>query len=191
MPRSMMMRVCLWALAAAAAIVLAGCGGSGGADAGGFTSSLRQSAQQALNNLQYSSVPTTLAGVVNTPQFLSACTVHVESTKPLVFRLFMEWSPKSTGKALARSESVGEERVRFSWLRVIMPAHSSNTTVNFGQIPAKLPIGKATRLLETDAGPAFQKPFESCELLPNGNVHGYSYGIVTPPLPTTTAPPVR
>jgi hypothetical protein len=182
-------RVCPWLLAAAFATMLAGCGGSGGLDAGGFTSSLRHSAQNALNNLQYSSVPATLSSIVTTPQSLSACTVHVQSEKPLVFRLFMEWSPKFGGQDLPRSESVGETRIRFSWLQVIMPAHSENTTVNFGQIPASLPIDQATRRLETDAGPAFRKPFENCELLPNGNLYGFSYGIVTPPLPTTTAPP--
>ena len=54
-------------------LALAGCGSSSSPDAGGFTSSLRASAQKALDDLQYSGVPGTIA-TFNTPDaVLSTC----------------------------------------------------------------------------------------------------------------------
>ena len=181
------------ALAVLGALLLAaaGCGGSGSGsgDAGGFTSSLRASGQKALDGLQYSSVPDTIQ-TFNTPDaLLSTCTLHVQSTKPLVFRLFMAWKPRYLGrKNLPVSQSTEQVRIRFSWLAATVPASGgSSATVNAGQIPATVPISSATRRLEGYQGPAYVKPFEECELLPNGTLQGFSYGNTSTPLSTTSS----
>jgi hypothetical protein len=179
------------AVSAVLAFTLVGCGsGSGPADAGGFTGSLRASAQKALNSLQYSPVLDTIS-TFNTPNAeLSTCTVHVLSAAPLVFRLFMAWQPRNLGFAsLPISQSAAQVRIRYSWLEATIPtASNSNPTLNVGQIPAALPIQSATRQLELREGPAYVVPFEECELLPTGGLRGFSYGNISNPLTTTTSP---
>lgn len=173
-------------------IALTGCGsGSGGVDPGGMTGSLRASATTAFENLRYSAVFDTIA-TLNTPgTALSACTLHVVSSKPLVFRLYMEWKPKYLGyKRLPLGQTTNQtDRVRYSWLAAIIPTTgNAGTRVDFGQIPASVPIQAANRQLELRQGPAFVKPFEECQLLPTGTLRGFSYGDISTPLTTTTTP---
>lgn len=173
--------------AAAAAVLLAGCGSGGGSpDAGGFTSSLRHSAQTALDNLKWTPIPLTLTQISATDQVLNTCTVHVLTAKPLVFQLFMDWNPAFAGKKLSTAESVDEQRVRFTWLQVDIPASGTTPSFKLGQIPGNVPIVKATHELESHYGPAFEKPVESCEQLTNGNIYGYAYGTITAPISTST-----
>jgi hypothetical protein len=173
--------------AMAIAVTVAGCGSGGGSvDAGGFTSSLRHSAQTALDNLKWTPIPVTLTQISATDQVLNTCTVHVLTTQPLVFQLFMDWNPEFAGKKLSVAESVDEQRVRFTWLQVDIPASGATPTFKLGQIPGNVPIGQATRDLESHYGPAFQKPLESCEQLTNGSIYGYAYGTITAPISTST-----
>jgi len=178
---------CLALLGVLCALLLGGCGGgSGTTDGGGFTSSLRHSAQAALNSLQFSAIPMTLVQIGQTSQTLQTCTVHVMSTKPLVLRLFIDWYPTGSGKHLSVAASVDERLVRFTWLAAEVPANGSSPTLTSGQIPATVPIAQATRELDVHEGPALQPPFEECEVLPNGSVYGYAYGTLTSPISTST-----
>ena len=81
------------------------------------------------------------------------------STKPLVFRLFMDWNPKETGKNLSIAESVNQQLVRFSWPSATIPADGATPTYRFGQILAKIPIARATRDLEAHDGPRVRAAF--------------------------------
>jgi hypothetical protein len=168
-------------------LALAGCGGSSGTtDVGGFNASLRSAAQQALANLQFSAIPQTLNDILTTSQVLANCTVHVLTSSPLTFRLFMDWNPGSHGKDLSTSLGVGQELVRYTWLAAVIPTTSNaSPTFTVGQVPASVPIQEATHQLESHYGPAFEKPLENCELLPNGTLYGYPYGITAPPIATT------
>jgi hypothetical protein len=173
-------------LALVLGLVASGCG-SQATDAGGFTGSLRHSAQAALNGLQYSAIPQVLVGIDQTAQVLNACTVHLVTTKPLVFRLFLDWNPAFSQKALATAESDNPRLVRFTWFDAIIPANG-DPKFNSGQILADVPIQKATHELESHFGPAFVDPFENCEVLRNGSVYGYAYGTLTAPISTLTTP---
>jgi hypothetical protein len=100
----------------------------------------------------------------------------------------MDWNPASSGKNLSTAESVDQRRIRFTWLQALLPTNGTNPTFSTGAVPEDIPIAQATRSLEAHYGPAFQKPLENCELLPDGTLYGYSYGELTAPISTSTVP---
>jgi hypothetical protein len=135
--------------------VLAGCGGSK-LDSGGFTSSQFKAAQQALNFLGQTSVYDDALKTSDTEaEVPTTCTVHLEATKPLTFRVFLTWIPNiaDTGKGDVRA---------YSWVEAILGPDGLKQNYSFH-------AGNETSqaLLETKYGDAFDKPVEKCLLLQN------------------------
>jgi hypothetical protein len=66
----------------------------GGADSGGFSAADRNAAQTAMNSLQTSNIPTQLINLSATAGLApAACQVHLVSTKPHTFKVYVFWIP--------------------------------------------------------------------------------------------------
>ena len=145
----------LTTLAALVASVLAGCGG-GKVDSNGFTASQFNAAQQALNFLGTTSVYDDALKTSDTEaEVPTTCTVHLESTNPLTFRIFLTWIPniENTGKGNLRA---------YSWVEAILGPKALKQDYQFH-------AGNETSqsALEAKYGDAFDKPVEKCLLLQN------------------------
>ncbi len=140
----------------ALALALAGCGGGGKVDSGGFTASQFQAAQQALNFLGQTSVYDDALKTSDTEaEVPSTCTVHLESTKPLMFKVLLTWIPNiaNTGKGALRA---------YSWVEAVLGPGGLAQNYSFH---AGNEVSQA--LLATKYGDAFNKPVEKCLLLQN------------------------
>ncbi len=139
----------------AAVALLAGCGG-GKVDAGGFTSSQFTAAKNALGVLGptavYDNALKTSLTFASPP---TNCVVHIESTKPLTFRLFMTWIPDQSklGK--------GTERP-YSWLSAVIGTNGLKGDYSFH---SGNEVSEAA--LKAQYGTVFDKPVEKCLVLEN------------------------
>ena len=177
--------LCL-ACAVAAVVALAGCGSS--VDAGGFSSSDRAAAQDALDALQGSNIATQLIDLTATAGLApAACRVHLQSRKPLAFKVYVFWVPFSGPQS-------------YSWLDMTVLQDATQDQFHLGTAPAQLPGGSgspspgsgATGTVQPDynplstygphqkvidrqvmiahAGDAFSKPAAQCQVLMNGDL---------------------
>ncbi len=137
-------------------LALTGCG-SGGVDAGGFSSSNRNAAQNALDTLQSTSVSTIILQLSATNEIPAICRVHLESRKPLTFKLFLAWIPRGQ----FRQSETGNV---YSWLQILL--NRDGVTGNNWHVVSS--PRKAT--LEAAYGDALSKPFDRCEILAGGGV---------------------
>lgn len=175
-------RLALVAMGSAA--MLAGCGG--GADSGGLTAGDRKAAQASMDALQTSSVPTTILNLTSTAgQIPAACRVHLISTKPRTFKVYLFWIPY-----------VGPQS--YSWLDLTITKNASQDRFHMATAPSVLPGGAGlgggiapvagnieydrplTFTLGSDykritqaelkkhAGNVFSKPGARCQVLMNG-----------------------
>jgi hypothetical protein len=99
---------------ASSAVAAAGCG-AGKTDEGGFTRSDRDAAAKVLGLLARTSVYTAAAKMSLTQGHPPTdCFVHIQTRKPLTFRVFMTWvsaRPASEVEAQARA---------YSWIEAVM-----------------------------------------------------------------------
>jgi hypothetical protein len=147
--------------------LLAGCGGSGGADANGFTTADRTAAQTALDTLQPTSISRVLVQISDTEHIPDTCTVHLVSPNPRVFRVFVQWIPHGTDLANGNG---------YSWLEAVLYPNGKAPALRMGTIPADVPAKTAMHQLESHYGTAFDKPYENCEVLANGRLWGLKAG---------------
>ena len=145
------------ALVAAGAVVLAGCGGSGKIDKGGFSSGDFSAAQNALNALAQTAVYDSALNVSLTQaEVPTACVVHIQSKKPLTFRVLMTWTPNP--------EALGDKGyVRsYAWITADIGASGLKGDYSFHQ------GNEATMsALKAHYEGAFSKPVEKCLVLQN------------------------
>jgi hypothetical protein len=143
------------AVASACAFGATACGQS--LDKGGFSSGDRAAATAALGALERTSIPTTLVVLTNTAGTVPAvCRVHIESSHGRRFALFVFWRPS---KRAARGT--------YTWFRATLMDKAKNDTFRSGYVP--LDTGEAGAL-KANAGDAFTRPSDACELLMNGDV---------------------
>jgi hypothetical protein len=155
------------AAAATAGLVLTGCGG-GGVDSGGLSSSDRKAAQNVLDTLQNTSIPTTLVSLTATAGLVpQACRVHLESRKPSTFKLFVFWKPY-VPPGYAPATNAGADDVQqqsYSWIAATIGDNVNNDTFHLGHAPSALPRAK---VMASNAGNVFSKPGARCQVLQNG-----------------------
>jgi hypothetical protein len=149
-------------LAVLAGALLAACGG-GSVDAGGFSAGDRSAAQNALDQLEGTAIPTTLVSLSATAGAIpQVCQVHRRGNGE--FGLFLFWQPVSTQQA-------------FTWLTAMISGDNTKDRFHLGFAPGQ---SSGAKLLRTAEGDAFLKPTESCEILKNGFLR-----LVRPPATTT------
>jgi hypothetical protein len=138
-------RLALGALAGAA--LLAGCGGGGKVDRGGFSAGDRRAAQAALDLLTQTSVKTVAVNLIATVGVPAACRVHIEARQPLTFKLFMSWIPTR-----------GSSRT-YAWLQAVIGPDGLKRDYAFH-------VGNETSAaaVKSHYGTAFAKPYEPCEV---------------------------
>jgi hypothetical protein len=149
------MRLALVGLAGAA--VMSGCGG-GGVDANGFTTGDRKAARNALTALGETSVYDAALKISLTHEHVpNTCVVHIESEKPLTFRMFLTWTPNPE----ALGDPSGYLR-SYTWLDAVIGASGLKGDYSFHQ---------GNELTEKDLkaryGDAFSKPVANCLVLQN------------------------
>jgi hypothetical protein len=152
---------------AAGAVALAGCGESGKLDEGQFSAGDRKAARAVLSTLAQSNLwhiaeRTTLMES-SSP---AACVLHIETAKPLTFKLFMTWIPSA---AAQRGVFRGNPRA-YVWLEAVLGREGL-------QKPSSLHLGNEHSLkeLKSHYGDAFTKPVERCVVLADG-----TFGLLAP-----------
>ena len=100
-----------------AVAALGGCGG-GGVDGNGFTANDRRAARNALSILARTSVYDAAREISLTEAHVpDRCVVHIQTSKPLTFRVFMTWVPNEQADGLRGSR--GRHFPSALWLRVV------------------------------------------------------------------------
>jgi hypothetical protein len=135
----------------ASAALLSACGGGRGVDAGGFSAGDRKAARAVLTLLAQTAVYVTATETSYTEGFPpTACAVHIETRKPLTFKVFMSWVPPR-----------GTNRT-YSWLQAVIAPEGLKQaySLHFGNEISE-------RDLQAHYGSAFAKPVEKCLVLQN------------------------
>jgi hypothetical protein len=147
-------------VAVASAAVLAGCG-SAGIDPDGFTAGDRKAAQAALDTLRQTSIPTALVSATATARAAPAvCRLHLNSTTPRTFRLFLFWAPPI--KPEVTKEAI---KATYTWFDATIGREVLQDTFRLGH---SKPQVRRAQVLKEHAGPAFSKPSKRCQVLENG-----------------------
>ena len=158
----------------AATLALAGCGG-GAVDSGGLTASDWNDAQSAMNLLQRSNIPTQLVNLTATIGLPpAACRVHLESTHPKTFVVYVFWVPfvssrAFTWMAMTIGSNTGKDAFHLGAEPVLPPAAASLT--GSGTLVSQLGPRQTARnqaVMKAHAGDAFSKPGARCQVLRNG-----------------------
>ncbi len=166
--------------------LLAGCGATAQPDPGGLSAADRGAAQVAMDALHGSNIPLQLLaiseGVQETP---AACRVHLVSSHPETFKVYVFWIPYLGGED-------------YTWLNMTITEDRTRDTFSLGDAHPVLPSGqlsangrsvvpftvdttllsrygpqqarKSHQLLLAHAGNAFSKPGASCQVLMNGDL---------------------
>ena len=142
-------------MAAGAAVALAGCG-SGATDQGGFTSGDRKAARNVLALLGQTAVYDAALKISLTDAAVpTTCVVHIETRKPLTFRVFLSWIPSA--------EAIGGGSVRaYAWLDAVMSPGGLSKEHAFHQGNELTLAG-----LKAHYRDVFSKPVEKCLVLQN------------------------
>jgi hypothetical protein len=148
-------------VALAGGTLLAGCGGGGGTDSGGFTPSQFSAARDALAILGQTAVyDAALKISLTEAEVPTNCVVHLQQTNPLTFRVFLTWEPNQA--ALGGSVAKNAAGRSYSWLDAVIGTSGVKGDYSFHQ-------GNERTLeeLRTQYGDAFSKPVETCLVLQN------------------------
>ncbi len=141
-------------------IAVVGCGGTK-TDSGGFTPQEFRNAQKALDALAQTSVYDTALDITQTAaEDPTACVVHLESRKPLLFRVLMTWKPNS--KNLGGTVAQGAAGRTFSWIVAMIGPNGIH-----GEYSLHEGNELSLKALQAHYGGAFSKPVERCLLLQN------------------------
>jgi hypothetical protein len=135
-------------------VILAGCGAV--TDRGGFTSSQRAAAQNALDTLKNTSVTTIVLHTSAVSGLPSACSVRLLSRKPMTFRLLMGWQGK------APAYGVG---VDFSWLILEVGEGGPNEGT------WRLHTAQDARAYAAALRDSTTKPYQKCQILSSGRLN--------------------
>jgi len=153
----------IWLLIAAAlacATLTAGCG-SVRHDRGGFTPSQFTDAQKALAALAETSVYDSALDITQTAaEEPTACEVHIESTNPLMFKVFLTWIPNIANLGGTVLQQAAART--YSWLQAIIGPQGLAGNYSFHEGNELTLAG-----LQSHYGDAFAKPVERCLLLQN------------------------
>jgi len=150
-------------LAAASVATLTGCGGTS-RDSGGLTAGERDDAQRAMNALQGSNIPLQLVGMTTVAGIApAACRVHLVSTKPNTYKVYVFWVPFEATRP-------------YTWLEMRITSDSSRDTFHLETAPpvVRKDAGRGARaradrhVLMAHAGDSFTKPGAPCQVLMNG-----------------------
>ena len=155
-----MRALALAALAAGLVLAVSACG-SAPTDKGGFTASEFTDAQKALGALAQTSVYDVALDITETAaEDPTACVVHIETSDPLTFKVFMTWIPNI--KNLGGTVAQGAAGRAFSWIRAVIGPDGLQGDYSLHE-------GNETTLkaLEAQYGDAFNRPLEHCLLLQN------------------------
>jgi hypothetical protein len=108
-----------------------------------------------LATLEQTSVPTTLVTLTNTAGAApSICRVHLESTNPRRFKLFLFWVPSK----LARGAT-------YSWFVASLGTDVVEDSFHTGYANRG---ARKSQVLRSHAGDVLSRPSERCEVLMNG-----------------------
>lgn len=158
---------------AAVAATLAACGGRA-VDSQGFTAAERNDAQLALDGLRASNIPTQLLKLTTVAGSIPTCRVHLASTSPSTFDVYLFWTPYDRGYTYAwltmtLGESAAKDRFHLGTAPVSKSAAAGSAA------PAARLVGKSAserrqdhQALLAHAGNVFAKPAGRCQLLMNG-----------------------
>jgi hypothetical protein len=153
----------LAAIAGVATLLLAGCGGGGGADANGFTASQRSAARTVLTELGQTSIyDIALKTSLTQAEVPTTCVVHIQSTNPLTFEMFLSWvpNPEALGNQGAGRPS-GYLRA-YSWLQAVVGASGLKGDYSFH---SGNELTEAA--MRAHYGDVFTKPVANCLVLQN------------------------
>ncbi len=145
---------------AACATLLAGCGGAS-TDSTGFTGADRAGAVKALDALAQTSVYDAALDITQTAaEDPTACAVHIQSTNPLTFEVFMTWIPNVANLGGTQIQQAASRL--FSWIRATITPQGLQGPYSFHE-------GNELTLtaLKAEYGQAFAKPAAKCLLLEN------------------------
>jgi hypothetical protein len=140
---------------------LAGCGSGSQVDGSGFTASDRKLAQADLDSLRQTSIPTAFVSITATARTAPAvCRIHLNSTKPKTFKLFLFWVPFS-------NLAVTKEAIKttYTWFDATIGQDVRQDVFHIGHAKPDAPKG---RVLKSHAGTAFARPSKPCEVLDTG-----------------------
>ena len=148
--------------AVAAGLLLAGCGGGGGVDANGFTASQRSAARNVLTQLGQTSIyDIALNTSLTQAEVPTTCTVHIEGTDPLTFKMFLTWVPNPDALGYTAKGSSGYERA-YSWLEAQIGADGLKGDYSFHSGNEQ-----SEAAMRAHYGDAFDKPAAKCLVLQN------------------------
>ena len=146
-----------------AVVALAGCGGGGSVDSGGFTAHDRASAQQSLDLIQRSAVPAALLRLSRAADYPpAACFVHALGTNPATYELFLYWQPYSPYNAYEDSRS------DYIFFDAVVGQTLSADSFHVAYQNSQVSVIDALALDQPKD--VMTKPFEKCQLLRNGYV---------------------
>jgi hypothetical protein len=138
------------------ALVMAGCGGASGVDAGGFTAQDLQSGASALALIAQTSVWTAASEVTGTNGNLpTSCSFHIAKERPPTFELFITWAPDAAGGPAPNR--------RYAWLDAVIGPGGLK-----GGYAFHLGYAPTAKLLASHYGSAYAKPAEKCLIEANG-----------------------
>jgi hypothetical protein len=141
---------------ASSAVAVAGCGG-GATDEGGFTRNDRDAAAKVLGLLARTSVYTAASKMSLTQGGPPTdCFVHIQTRKPLTFRVFMTWvsaRPISEVEAQARA---------YSWIEAVMGPRGLKQDYTLRSGNEVTAAGLRARY-----GDVTKKPVDNCLVLEN------------------------
>jgi len=188
-------RVRLLVVTAAGVLALAGCashssdsGGlaQGAVDSGGLTARERQAAQAALDGLQNSNISFQLLSITKWVQSVPAvCRVHLSSTSPTTFEVYVFWIPWLAAEPYAwlNMDLTTDPHTSTFHLGTVEPVLSggrlerNGRTISPGSIDTTLlsrygppQARKGREILTAHAGDVFSKPGAMCEVLQNGSL---------------------
>ena len=136
--------------------MLAGCGGGGSVDSGGFTSGQFNAAVNALAVLGPTAVyDLALKTSLTQASPPTTCVVHIETSSPLTFRVFMTWVPDQSklGRGTGRP---------FAWLSAVIGTSGLQGDYSFH---SGNELTEAA--LRAQYGDVYNTPVEKCLVLEN------------------------
>jgi hypothetical protein len=140
---------------------LAGCGGGGHVDQGGFSAHDRVVAQLSLDTLEHTNIPNALISMASAADFPpAACFVHRLTTKPATFEVFVDWQPYNAYNAYE------SKRGDYIFVDGTVSADANAAAFHVAYAASSVPALQAFALHQPKD--VMTKPFEKCELLQNG-----------------------
>jgi hypothetical protein len=173
------------AVVLASIALLSGCG-SASVDSGGLTSGQRHDAQAALDSLSGSNIPVQLVAISDTVEKLpAACRVHLVSTNPSTFKVYLFWIPflgseSYTWLNMTIGQKASQDSFHLATQQPVLPGgllspngqgvvpwtQDTNLLSRYGPAQAK----KSHDLLVAHSENTLSRPGANCQVLTNGDL---------------------